>query len=203
MGEAQAYRDCYDTHAPVALAILVKMLRDRTRAEEILQETFVAVFNKIGQYRGDAKLVTWINGIAVRRALNALRDESRRPTIVTAQEPEIDAEVGEESQMARRDLARRVLGLLDRLPDEKRVAILLFAEGYTASEIATITNAPRGTVLARLARGRADLASLAAGAGIAVDNEMFDELDAGPDLERSTTSGARADSARSLLGRGR
>src|SRR5438045_1466260 len=74
-GEEQAYRDCYDAHAPRTMSLLVRMLRDRAKAEEVLQETFVAVFRKVGQYRGAAQLGTWITGIAIRRALNALRDD--------------------------------------------------------------------------------------------------------------------------------
>ncbi len=46
-GEDQAYRDCYELHAPRTLALLARMLRDRAKAEENLQETFVAAFDKI------------------------------------------------------------------------------------------------------------------------------------------------------------
>ena len=136
------------------------MLRDRSRAEEILQETFVAVFRKVGQYRGEAQFGTWIRGIAARRALNALRDDSRRIPSVGAGAESVDA--GSETDLTRRDLARRLLGLLDRLSDDKRIAILLHAEGYSATEIGEMTESPRATVLARIARGRAELVKLAA-----------------------------------------
>ena len=160
-GEDQAYRDCYDLHAPRTFALLVRMLRNRAKAEEILQETFVAVFKKIRQYRGDAQLGTWIRGIAARRALNALRDDSRRIPSASAAD---GADPVAEGDLTRRDLARRLLAMLDRLTDEKRIAILLHAEGYTAAEIGAMTSAPRATVLARIARGRAELISLAAAA---------------------------------------
>jgi RNA polymerase sigma-70 factor (ECF subfamily) len=159
-GEDQAYRDCYELHAPRTLALLVRMLRDRSRAEEILQETFVAVFRKIGQYRAEAPFGSWIRGIAARRALNALRDDSRRIPSVGAGTEGVDA--GSESDLTRRDMARRLLGLLDRLTDDKRIAILLHAEGYSASEIGEMTESPRATVLARIARGRTELIKLAA-----------------------------------------
>jgi RNA polymerase sigma-70 factor, ECF subfamily len=164
-GEEQAYRDCYDAHAPRTMSLLVRMLRDRAKAEEILQETFVAVFKKVGQYRGAALFGTWITGIAIRRALNALRDEARRIPAGAPME-ESDGAGTDESELSRRDLARRLLALLDKLQDDKRIAILLHAEGYTAAEIASMTNAPRATVLARIARGRAELVSLAADAGM-------------------------------------
>jgi RNA polymerase sigma-70 factor (ECF subfamily) len=174
-GEEQAFRDCYDIHAPRTLSLLVRMLRDRARAEEILQETFVAVFDKIGQYRGDARFGTWISGIAVRRALNALRDESRRIPLTGAR-AESSSGGGEESHMTLRDFARRLLELVDKLTQDKRIAILLHAEGYTAAEIAAMTKAPRATVLARIARGRADLLSLVAGAGMSDDDSAAEEL---------------------------
>jgi RNA polymerase sigma-70 factor (ECF subfamily) len=104
-GEEQAYRDCYEQHAPRTLGLLIRILRNQAKAEEILQETFVAVFRKVRQYRGDAPFGAWIRGIAVRRALNAVRDDSRRipsgadgPEVVS---PDV------EGDLTRRDLARR------------------------------------------------------------------------------------------------
>jgi RNA polymerase sigma-70 factor (ECF subfamily) len=159
-GEEQAYRDCYDLHAPRTLALLVRILRNQAKAEEILQETFVAVFRKVRQYRGDAPFGAWIRGIAVRRALNALRDDSRR--IPSGPDGPESADGDVEGDLTRRDLARRLLALLDRLTEDKRLAILLYAEGYTATEIGAQTGAPRATVLARISRGRAELVSMAA-----------------------------------------
>jgi RNA polymerase sigma-70 factor, ECF subfamily len=166
-GEEQAFRDCYERHAPAVLSLLVRMLRERGKAEEILQETFAAVFNKIAQYRGDARFGTWIVSIAIQRALNALRDRARRiPVADTAQQERGHDSDQSESQLVARDLARRLLGLLDKLTQDKRIAILLHAEGYTAAEIASLTGSTRSTVLARIARGRAELLALATQAGL-------------------------------------
>jgi len=181
-GEEQAYRDCYEQHAPRTLALLVRILRDQAKAEEILQETFVAVFRRINQYRGDAPFSAWIRGVAVRRALNARRDEARR----VQSAPEADAETTKgsagagisevEDDLSRRNEARRLLVLLDDLSEDKRIALLLYAEGYTATEIGDLTDAPRATVLARIARGRAELLRLVAAEepreGRAVEEEL-------------------------------
>jgi RNA polymerase sigma-70 factor (ECF subfamily) len=177
-GEEQAYRDCYDTHAPRTMALLVRMLRDRAKAEEILQETFVAVFKKVAQYRGEAQFATWITGIAIRRALNALRDEARRIPAGASLADEHPS-VSDESELDSRDLARRLLALLDKLQDDKRIAILLHAEGYTAAEIASLTNVPRATALARIARGRAELVSLAANAGMSDLDGVLEGIERG------------------------
>jgi RNA polymerase sigma-70 factor (ECF subfamily) len=159
-GEEQAFRDCYEQHAPRAMALLVRILRNQAKAEEILQETFVAVFRKIGQFRGEAPFGAWIRGIAARRALNALRDDLRRPPSGLNGHEGVNADA--EVDLTRRDLARRLMALVDRLTEEKRIAILLYAEGYTAAEIGEMTGAPRATVLARISRGRAELLGLVA-----------------------------------------
>jgi RNA polymerase sigma-70 factor (ECF subfamily) len=170
-GEEQAFRDCYDQHAPRVLALLVRMLRERGKAEELLQETFAAVFKKVAQYRGDARFGTWIGSIAIQRALNALREQSRRLPMSTVRGDAgtSDPADREEVQIEARDLARRLLGLLGRLTEDKRLAVLLHAEGYTAAEIAALTSAPRATVLSRIARGKADLLVLATAAGLTTE----------------------------------
>jgi RNA polymerase sigma-70 factor (ECF subfamily) len=176
-GEEQAYRDCYETHAPRSLALLVRLLGDRGRAEEILQETFAAVFRKVDQYRGESQFGTWISGIAIRRALNSIRDETRRIpalTDVDAGHDRDDPGVNEEHQLTQRDLARRVLTLVDRLNPEKRIAILLHAEGYTAAEIGEMTRAPRATILARISRARAELLRIAAEVGLSEESSLVE-----------------------------
>jgi RNA polymerase sigma-70 factor (ECF subfamily) len=172
-GDELAYRECYETHAPRTLRVLLRMLGDRGKAEDVLQETFVAAFKKIAQFRGDAQLGTWITGIAIRRALNHVRDAGRRLPAATTDAIEPPAELpGEESHLASRDLARHLLVRMEQLEPARRLALLLFAEGYTASEIGELTGAPRSTVLSQIARGRAELlawlgddADVAAGKG--------------------------------------
>jgi RNA polymerase sigma factor (sigma-70 family) len=176
-GEEQAYRDCYEAHAPKALAVLTRLLGDRGRAEEILQETFVAVFRKVDQYRGESPFGAWISGIAVRRALNSIRDETRRLPLSTAVDAEHEHDSpkpSEEHHLSQRDLARRVLLLVGQLTPEKRIAILLHAEGYTAAEIAEMIGAPRATVLARISRARTELLRIAAEVGISEESSLVE-----------------------------
>ena len=158
-GEELAFRECYEIHAPRTMRILLRMVGDRARAEDVLQDTFVSAFARIAQFRGDAQLGTWITGIAIRRALNHRRDASRRLPAATADsfEPEVRELSEEEGSMVRRDLARHVLHLMDAFEPARRAALLLYAEGYTAAEIAEMTGSPRSTVLSQIARGRAAL----------------------------------------------
>jgi RNA polymerase sigma-70 factor (ECF subfamily) len=160
-GEESAYRDCYQQYAPRLLRTLVRILRNRASAEEILQETFAAAFNSIHEFRGEGALLAWLARIATNRAYNAIRDQGRRtkngvPLGDETVEPHVES----------RDLARKVLAILDGIDSPKRLALLLQVEGYSVNEIAEILDVPRGTVLSRLSRARSELALRVTAAGL-------------------------------------
>jgi RNA polymerase sigma-70 factor, ECF subfamily len=169
-GENAAYRECYEQHAAKLLRILTGILRNKARAEELLQETFIAAFRSIARFRGDVALGTWLARIAANLAYNAIRDDARakRTAPTFGDEPRTCPEPHVEG----RDLARKVLAVMDRMDPAKRVALLLFAEGYTVAEIGEISGEPRGTILARLSRSRAELSLRMAEAGLAAETPV-------------------------------
>lgn len=172
-GEDQAYRECYELHAPGIMRVLMRVLGDRSQAEDVIQETFVAAFGAIGSFRQEARLSSWLTAIALRRALNVRRGESRRlKNLPPAQEEPSDTTT---RQLIGRNLTSKVLAVLETMETPKRLALLLQAEGYTAAEIADMTEEPRGTVLSRLARARAELAERVAAAGLGDHGEWFQE----------------------------
>ena len=154
-GEDAAYRECYRQYAPKLLRLLRGILRNKARAEEVLQETFIAAFRGIAHFRGEVGLPVWLARIATHNAYNSIRDESRikRTAPAVGEEPTICLEPHVEG----RDLARKVMVILEQMEPAKRLALLLQAEGYTTAEIAEISGEPRGTILARLSRSRAEL----------------------------------------------
>jgi RNA polymerase sigma factor (sigma-70 family) len=163
-GEDSAYRECYQLHAQKLLRLLTGILRNKARAEEVLQETFIAAFRSIARFRGEVSVATWLARIATNRAYNTIRDESRvKRTAPSAEEEPV---VGFEPQVEGRDLARRVMVILDQMEPSKKLALLLQAQGYTVAEIAAISSEPRGTILARLSRSRAELSLRMAEAGL-------------------------------------
>ena len=163
-GEDAAYRDCYQLYAQKLMRLLMSILHNKARAEEILQDTFIAAFRSVGRFRGDVSLVGWLGRIATNRAYNAIRDESRQKR--TAPQPGEIAVSRFEPQVEGRDLARKVIGILDQMDPAKKLALLLQAEGYSVAEIAEISAEPRGTILARLSRSRAELSLRMAEAGL-------------------------------------
>jgi RNA polymerase sigma-70 factor (ECF subfamily) len=169
-GEDAAYRDCYELYAPKLMRLLVGILRNRARAEEVLQETFIAAFRSIARFRGEIAVSSWLARIATNRAYNLIRDESRQKR--TAPPPAEEVVSRLEPRVEGRDLARKVMGILDRMDPPKKLALLLQAEGYTVAEIAEISDEPRGTILARLSRGRAELSLRMAEVGLFADRNL-------------------------------
>ncbi len=167
-GEDGAYRDCYQLYAPKLMRLLMGILRNRARAEEILQDTFIAAFRSIARFRGEIAVSSWLARIATNRAYNLIRDESRQKR--TAPPPVEEVVSRPEPQVEGRDLARKVMGILDQMDPSKKLALLLQAEGYTVAEIAEISDEPRGTILARISRGRAELSLRVAEAGLLADS---------------------------------
>jgi RNA polymerase sigma-70 factor (ECF subfamily) len=92
-------------------------------AEEIINDTFWVVWNKAGEFRGTARVSTWIMGIAYRRALHGLRDErrSRDPNHEQIQEDSCSTDELGESH----DVQDWVAQGLQTLPTEQRIALEL------------------------------------------------------------------------------
>jgi RNA polymerase sigma factor (sigma-70 family) len=169
-GEDAAYRDCYQHYAPRLMRLLMGILHNKARSEEILQDTFIAAFRSVSRFRGEVSISSWLARIATNRAYNVIRDESRQKR--TAPPPGEDAVSRFEPQVEGRDLARKVIGILDQMEPSKKLALMLQAEGYSVAEIAEISDEPRGTILARLSRSRAELSLRMAEAGLVTQENL-------------------------------
>jgi RNA polymerase sigma-70 factor (ECF subfamily) len=138
---------------------------DAWAAEDLVQETYLRAFAHFDQHRGgDTR--AWLAAIC----LNVARSEARRRRRRPAEVPETEAEqlAGEPEEVIDHVLASldrdAIEAGLARLPEQQRVCILLMdVAGYTARQAAQIVGCPRGTVLARVHRGRRRLAGLLTG----------------------------------------
>jgi RNA polymerase sigma-70 factor (ECF subfamily) len=163
-GEDEAYRECYAQHAPRLMRLLARLLGELAVAEEVLQESFLAAFRSLPSLTGELNIAGWLTRIATNRAYNAIRERTRRhhnlPPSADISAPSID------QQVESRDLIHKVLGLLDEMDPDKKLALLLQAEGYSVGEIADVCGEPRGTILSRLSRARTELLERMAAAGL-------------------------------------
>lgn len=149
-GDRQAFLTIYDRYSPRVLGLLVKLLRDRTEAQDVLQDVMWEIWRKADRYNPAlGAAASWILMTARSRAIDAAR-RSKRWDRTRALADDAGARVDSPPGLAPRsdELAR----MLDALPDEQRTAVhLAFVQGLTRAQIADITGAPIGTVKTRIA----------------------------------------------------
>jgi len=122
--------------------------------EEIINDTFLVVWQRAREFRGASRVSTWIIGIAYRIALKSLR---RNDGLVRAQRYDSLPEPWVEP-MVDTELRDWVVRGLSHLPIEQRLALeLAYNMGHSIEEIAEITDSPVGTVKARMFHAREKL----------------------------------------------
>ena len=128
-------------------------------AEEMAQETFLRAHRALADFRGDAKLSTWLYAIASRLCLNRLASGAHKMARRRVEEDMagfVADEPGGSLEQDEREAA--VHRALAELPEERRVVIVLRDfEGLSYDEIAAVLNLELGTVRSRLHRARLDL----------------------------------------------
>ena len=153
-GDADALEALYRRHAPRAMGVALRVLRERSEAEEVLQDTFLEVWRRAREYspaRGTVE--AWLLTIARTRAIDRLRSRSARGRMVeakSAEPPEAGPKLPDVLSAAAED-AQRVQAALLGLPVEQRTALeLAYWEGLSQTEIAERTGQPLGTVKTRV-----------------------------------------------------
>lgn len=152
-GDPGAFRELYETHVGRVYALCLRLSGDRQDAEELTQDVFVRVWEKLGTFRGESAFGTWLHRLAVNTVLMARRARRRREgRVEPAENPE------ERAPAPRGDAGGLTLDLeraLTRLPDGAREVFLLFdVEGYGHAEIAAMLGIAAGTSKAQLFRAR-------------------------------------------------
>ena len=155
-GDPGAERAMYDAHVDRVFRLVYRMAGGLDRAQDYTQETFIRAFARLGQFRGDAALSTWLGSIAISITLNGLRQvkRSREREVVL----DDSLAIGRIAREAEPDLKDRLAQAIDDLPDGYRVVFVMHdVEGYTHEEIAGSLGVHPGTSKAQLFRARARL----------------------------------------------
>src|SRR5580692_4839507 len=157
-GDRKAFEELYNLYHRRMARFLTRLTRRYDVAEEVINDTFLVVWRKARDFRGDSQPSTWILGIAYRKARSAFRTSARlaQKNLEIAAEPlTSETPTGTEEL---RDWLGQALALL---PVEQRLAVELCYElGYSCEEIAAIMNCPANTVKTRLFHARAKLQRL-------------------------------------------
>jgi RNA polymerase sigma-70 factor (ECF subfamily) len=159
-GEMAALGEAYDAHQTPVRAFAQRMLGDEAAAEDLVQETFLALPRALARFRGDSALRTFLISIAVNHARHHVRAASRRRAMAErfGHEPEAPRG-GPHDDVVRRELADRLMRALDELPIEQRVAVVLCEiEERSGAEVAQIVGAPEATIRTRVFHAKRKLA---------------------------------------------
>lgn len=155
-GDRQALAQIFDAESGRLVAIAQRIVRRRDLAEEVVQETFIAVWRKAAQFDATrAAARAWLTTMTRNRALNLLRDDARvdyhdEADLALLGDRQADA-LSAFDALGARDALRNCL---ERLDEPKRRAILLcYVIGLNHGEAAATMNAPLGTVKAWIRRG--------------------------------------------------
>ncbi len=168
-GDREAWAALYRRHLPRIMGTCMLMTRNRERAEDLAQDTFVKIIRAIDRFDGRAKFTTWITTIAMNVCRSSFRSEKLRSHASldapargrddrAPQEPAQPWEPKGGSRVEANEDRDRVLAALSRLdPDQRAVLILADSQGLSYEHIAGTLGVAVGTVKSRLFRARTAL----------------------------------------------
>lgn len=157
-GDRHAFRMLIKRHERLVGHMIARLI-DRTEdREELCQDVFLKVYEKLGEFTFQSKLSTWIATIAYRHAINHLR--KRKIEIRELPDPEHEREhfismENVEENMADQQLDEMVMKLIETLPPQYRAILTLYhVQEMSYPEIVEVTGLPEGTVKNYLFRAR-------------------------------------------------
>ena len=155
-GDAAAERELYETYVDRIYRLAFRLAGEDELARDFTQATFIRAFEKIGSFRGESSLSTWLHSIGVSVALNGLRKAKRLRNREAPMEEALM--VGASRTEAEPDLKERMARAIDALADKYRTVFVMHdVEGYTHDEISGTLNIPIGTSKSHLFQARSKL----------------------------------------------
>jgi len=149
--DPQAMADLYDRYGRLAYSVILRIVRDREMAEDLVQETFLRVWTRAQAFDGErGALGPWLLAVARNRAIDYIRSADGRMArstfeIVEMENPALFANL--EREITTSDQARRIREALNKLnPNQRTVIELAYFEGLSQTEMAEKTGQPLGTI---------------------------------------------------------
>lgn len=155
-GESAAQYQLYKKLSYLLMGVCLRYCPSRDEAEDALQNTFVKIFTRLDQYRGQGPFEAWARRIAVTTSLHAVEQHRLRHPAPGADLDELaDGLPAPDASAVEQLAAADLLALLDTLPPGYRTVLNLYAvEGYSHQEIAALLGIAEGTSKSQLARAR-------------------------------------------------
>jgi RNA polymerase sigma-70 factor (ECF subfamily) len=166
-GDRGAFTEFYQRHNRALFAFLVKMVRDRELAEEVLSETMLDVWRQAGRFEGKSSVTTWLFSIGHHKAVSRLRRMRE-----VALDEEVAANIEDsgptpDMQASDKNMSRLLARLIDCLSlDHREILQLAYYQEFSVQEIAEVLDLPENTVKTRMFYARQRLKVLLEQAGV-------------------------------------
>jgi RNA polymerase sigma-70 factor, ECF subfamily len=158
--DEEAMGEFYRRYGRIVFAQILLVANERTLAEEIVQDTMLAVWRGAGSYRGESTVLSWLIAIARRRTRDRMRGRRLRvvPDAYASAAQQASSEPGPELvALDRAELAEVKAAIRLLTPAHREVLGLALGTGLSLPEVADVLNIPVGTVKSRLAAARSAL----------------------------------------------
>lgn len=155
-GDSRAQRALFDKFAPKMLSICKRYIPNGEESEDVLQDAFVKIFQKIGDFKQEGSLEGWMRRIVVNTALDAIRKNKKWLGVAQVEAVENQASF-DDNAFDNMDV-NHLLQMINEMPDGYRVVFNMFAiEGYSHKEIADTLGVSENTSKSQYSRARAFL----------------------------------------------
>ncbi len=159
LGERRSFERLYRHTAAQLFGLVLRIVKNHETADEVLQESFVKIWNRAGDFSPErASAMTWMGTIARNQAIDTIRRGRQQPVLHEQPVDELhwlaDAAPGPEDEAAQARQNQALRECLDRLEGSQRDAVLLaYFSGLTHDELAGRLDKPLGTVKSWIRRG--------------------------------------------------
>lgn len=177
-GDAEAFGVLVRRHRARIERVALHMLRDRTEAEDVTQETFVRAYRALARFDGRSQPFTWLYRIAINLSLNTIRSRKTRQAAHAGTDPRLEAlkptgGLDPAEASAQRELYAALCEGIDSLSDTLRTTLIVVSiDGRSHEEAAQILGAPEGTIAWRVHEARRKLRAFLAERGLDITGEV-------------------------------
>lgn len=179
-GDVNAYAVLVGRHQQRIFRLSVHLLKSRSDAEDVSQETFVRAYRALDRFDGRCEPFTWIYRIAVNLSLNVLRQRRARKFSTTDDDPRLEHQLVERRpgyadparESSDRQIAKQLIFAMDNLSETLRTTLILVCiDGLSHADAAKVLGCPEGTVAWRVHEARRKLKEQLEAQGVDVEEE--------------------------------
>ena len=159
-GDRLAFGEIVSRYQKMVARTVRGMLGDSVFSEDIGQEVFIKLYHSLPEFRGEAKLSTYIQKIAINLTLNEIKRRKRFFSMFLhkANDELYESDVADDDYAEKNDVREVVSKALNDLdPNFRIIVVMRMLQGYSTKETAEILDLPLGTVLSRLSRAQQQL----------------------------------------------